>query len=155
MITQEVTAWNTAMKLIAEGLRPPIVHAATGVSRNRLRSLYQALHGKPAAQGRVPEYAYNRIKTKNQVIEATAFYQIYHQHGGDQIFRALDHNLVIEVYQAYKAISSNRIDFTSAWYIARDLRENVLTPKRCRTCERMYLYDPRSDQMTRCPLCGA
>jgi hypothetical protein len=65
----------------------------------------------------------------------------------------LDPALVIEAYWEYKAFFSGSIAATTAWYIARDLRENVLTPRLCQTCGRKYLYDPRSDLMSRCPLC--
>jgi len=154
MIAQEISAWSTAMEMIKVGLRPPIVHAATGICRNRLRSAYRAVHGKPAVQGRVSEHAYNRLRTKSQVIEATTYYQIYYSLGGDRIFQVLDNHLFIEAYQKYKAIAPDSIDGTTAWYIARDLRENILTARRCQTCGRIYLYDPRSEQMTRCPSCA-
>lgn len=154
MIAQEVTAWNTAMEMTKEGLRPPIVHAATGLCRNRLRSLYRAVHGKGAVQGRVSEYAYNRLKTKNQVIEATIYYQIYYGLGGKEIFRILDPVLFLKAYKAYKGYSPDCIDVTTAWFVARDLRENLLTPRRCQVCGREYLYVPRSEQMSRCPLCA-
>ncbi|MBW1987543.1 MAG: hypothetical protein JRI50_10045 [Deltaproteobacteria bacterium] len=154
MLAQNVSAWNTAMKMIREGLRPPIVHAATGLCRNRLRSLYRAMHGKPASQGRISEYAHNRLKTRSQVIEGTAFYQTYYRLGGEKIFRTLDHNLVIDAYRAYKAIAPKGIDATTAWYIARDLREKILAPRRCQTCGGTYLHDPRSELMSCCPICG-
>jgi hypothetical protein len=153
MIAQELTNLNTAMKMIKAGLRPSLVHAATGLSKKRLRSMYRSEHGKAGVQGRVSEYACNRLKTRNQVIEATAFYQFYCVNG-DSIFRVLDFEMVDEAYQTYMAVSPGPIDFTTAWYIARDLRENVLTPRRCQACRRTYLHDPRSDQMLRCPLCA-
>ncbi len=152
MIAQELTTWNTARKMIKAGLRPPIVHAATGLCKKRLRSMYRSEHGEAAVQGRVSENACNRLKTKKQVIEATIFYQFYCLQG-QQIFRVLDFDLVDEAYQTYMAVSPGPIDFTTVWFIARDLRENVLTPQRCKTCGRIYLHDPRSDQMIWCPLC--
>lgn len=155
MTTQEVTAWATARKLIAIGLRPPVVHAVTGLCRNRLRRMYLAQHGKPAVQGRVSERAHNRLKNKYQVIEGVAFFQIYHRLGGDRIFRsALDPNLFLKAYNEYGCYSPNRLDAMSAWKIAQDLRENLLAPRRCPGCGRDYLYDPKSDLMTRCPLCS-
>jgi len=154
MTAQEVLAWNTAKVMIEEGLRPPIVHAATGLCRNRLRSLYRQLHGKSAVQGRTSEFAFNRLKTREQVRESAVFLQFYHDLGGDQIFEVLDHDLVMEAYRTYKDASPNHIDGTTAWYIARDLRESVLKTHRCRNCGRMFLYEPRSDYMIRCPICG-
>jgi hypothetical protein len=127
MIAQEVNAWNTAMEMIKEGLRPPVVHAATGLYLNRLRSLYRALHRKAPVQGRVSEYAYNRLKNRSQVIEGTVYYQVYHRLGGAEVFRVLDPALVITAYRPYKVSSADSINVTTAWYIARDLRENPIS----------------------------
>lgn len=154
MIVQEVTAWNTAMRLIEKGLRPPIVHATTGLCRNRLRRLYKAVHGRSASQGRVSEYAYSRLKTRNQVIEGTGFYHVYHRLVGNRIFKVLDPDMFLDAYEEYETISSASIGVETAWLIARDLRENGLTPRNCQGCGREYLYDHRSDQMIQCPLCA-
>lgn len=161
MTTQEVTAWNMARKMITKGLRPPIVHAATGLCRNRLRNLYQVIHGKPALQGRVSEHAYNRIKTRSQVIEGMAFYQVYHRLGGETIFQMLDINLFLKAYEEYECYSSNCIDAMTAFCIARDLQErrpdlkgDVLVSRGCPECGREYLFDARSELMSRCPLCA-
>ena len=155
MTTQEVSAWNTARRMIAHGLRPPIVHAVTGLCPNRLRQMFAAIHGRSAKQGRVPRYAYSMLKTRHQVMEAAAYYQIYHRLGGDQIFRqALSPDLVLTAYETYQLYSTKGIDASSAWAVAQDLRENSLEPKTCRKCGWKYLYDWRSDLMSRCPLCG-
>lgn len=156
MTPQEVLAWNTAKVMIEEDIRPPIVHAATGLCRTRLRSLYREMHGKPAVQGRVSEFAFNRLKTREQVRESAIFLIFYHNLGGDQIFEILDHDLVMEAFKNYKYASphSHFIDATTAWYIARDLREMTLQTQRCKSCKGMYLYEPRSDYMIRCPICG-
>lgn len=154
MIAQEVNVWNMAMQMIEIGLRPPIVHATTGLCKNRLRRIYKEMHGKSASQGRVSEYAYSRLKTRNQVIESTGFYHIYYRLGGDRILRVLDGNLFLKAYREYEiSFSPACIDAQTAWYIARDLRENVLEPRCCPECSRGYLYDARSDLMVRCPLC--
>jgi hypothetical protein len=160
MTTQEVAAWTTAKMLIAKGLRPPVVHAATGLCRNRLRNMYFAIHGRSALQGRVSEHAHNRIKTRSQVIEGITFYQVYYRLGGEMIFRMLDLNLFLEAYEKYECYSPNCLDAMTAFCIARDLLErqpdlqgNVLVPRRCPECGREYLYDARSDLMSRCPLC--
>jgi hypothetical protein len=155
MTTQEVTAWTTAKKMIAKGLRPPVVHAATGLCRNRLRNLYRARHGKSALQGRIAEHANNRLKSRQQVIEGLAFFQVYHRLGGDRIFQAeLDPKLFLKAHDEYECYSPHCLDAQTAWAIAQDLREGMLKPRRCRDCGRMYLYDPRSDLMGGCPLCS-
>jgi predicted Zn-ribbon and HTH transcriptional regulator len=152
VIAREISALNVAMEMIKEGLRPPIVHAATGLCRNRIRELFRSIHGRPAPQGRVSEHAFSRLKTRGQIIEGTTFYQVYHRQCGDRIFQILDPKLFIEAYRVYKAVS-RCLDVTTAWYIARDLKENTLTPRKCKNCGRTYLYDHRSDRMIRCPLC--
>lgn len=154
MTPEDVSSWATAQVMIGYGIRPPIVHAATGLCRNRLRNLYREIHGKSAVQGRVSEFAYHRLKTKEQVRESAVFLQFYHNMGGDVIFKALDHNLVMEAYKEYLDNSKNPIDASTAWYIGRDLREGVLKTRRCKVHKIMYLYEPRSDHMLGCPLCG-
>ncbi len=153
MIAQEVNACNTAMEMIKVGLRTEIVHAATGLCRNRLRRMYQEIHGKPAVQGLVSKYAYSRLKSRMQVIEGTGFYHIYYNLAGERIFQGVDPVLFIRAYQTYKGFSRCSLDGNTAWLIARDLRENVrengLTPRRCQACGREYLYTPRSDLMNR------
>lgn len=153
MIAREISEMNLAVEMIKEGMRPPIVHAATGICRNRIRQLYRSINGKPAPQGRVAEHAFSRLNSKKKVIEGATFYQVYHNHCGDRIFRILDPKLFLEAYRVYKAVSRS-VDITTAWCIARDLREKVLTPRQCRACGRTYLYDRRSDRMVRCPRCN-
>jgi Flagellar transcriptional activator (FlhC) len=154
VIAQEISVWNTAKEMIRIGLRPPIVHVATGLCRNRLRNFYRVVHGRPAVQGRVSEFAYNRLKTKSQVVEAMMYCQLYYDLSGDRAFRVIDNNLFVEAYWKYKATSPDGLDGTTAWYITRDLRERQLEIRRCRACGREYLFDPRSDLMSRCPLCA-
>lgn len=153
MIAQEVSAWNTAMRMIQSGLRPPIVHATTGLCPTRLRNLYKEIYGKSGPQGRVSEYAYSRLKTRTQVIEGTGFFHIYYRLGGNRIFQVLDPDMFLDAYEEYETISSASIGVETAWLIARDLRENILVLRWCQDCGREYLYDHRSDLMVRCSLC--
>lgn len=154
MTAQEASAWKTAFKMVRIGLPPPIVHAATGLCRNRLRDLYRYVHGKSAPQGRMSEYAYRRLRTKDQRIEGLTFFKTYYSLGGDRIFQTLDHDLTVDAYLAYRDVAVQEIDSITAWYIARDLRGGVLSLKLCKTCGEKYLYDPRSEMMVKCPACG-
>ncbi len=151
---EEVAAWETALKMIKEGIRPPIVHVATGLSKIKLRLVYQQVHGIPPAKGPVRRYAYRCFTKAWQVLEATAYFKVYRTMGGDCIWRILNSNLVIDAYITYKQTAAVRIiDATTAWYVARDVREALIQIKNCPYCGQEILYDFRSDYMRRCYHC--
>ena len=153
-MVDEVSALNTAIKMIQEGMRPPVVHAATGLAKEKLRQMYREIHGKPAIRGRVPESAHRRCKSLVEVMDATIFFNIYRDLAGNALFRVLDSNLVIDAFRLYKdSVAVRGIDATTAWYLARDLREKTIAIRRCLICNNEYLYDVRSDFMQNCLLC--
>ena len=153
-MVDEVSALNTAVKMIQEGIRPPVVYAATGLAKQKLRQMYQEIHGKPAIRGRVPETAHRRLKSFMAVMDATLFFRIYKDLAGHKLFRVMDSNLMIDAYRLYKeSVAVHRIDATTAWFLARDLGEKTIEIRRCRLCNNEYLYDKRSDYMQTCLLC--
>lgn len=154
-MVEEVAAWETALKMIEEGIRPPVVHVATGLSKTKLRLAYREFHGITPVKGPVRKYAYRCFKKVWQVVQASAFVKIYRHMGGDGIWRILDSNLVIDAYRVYKKtmVVTRAIDATTAWYVARDIREQLIQIRQCRHCRQEFLYDPRSDIMRRCYYC--
>jgi len=153
-VVDEMSSWSVAAKLIKAGMRPPVVHAATGLPLKKLRRMYQQYNGESPTKGRVQEAAYRCLHKAWQALEATAYLLVYRNTGGARIWQVLDTNLVLEAFRIYEGIASPRfIDVTKAWYLARDLRERTVEFRRCQRCGKEYLYDQRSAIIQRCLRC--
>lgn len=157
VVDAELNAWATALKMIQAGVRPPVVHLATGLAKTKLRELYQEVHGRPAPRGRVPENAYRLITSVAEAMEALAFGNVYRYLAGPQpkeLNQKLDSSLVLDAYQVYREkVAVKPLDVTTAWYLARDIRNGTIVFRKCRQCHTEYLYDLRSPFLRCCLLC--
>lgn len=156
-IEKQLNAWATAIKMVRAGVRPPIVHLATGIPKNKLRALFRECHGYPPPRGRVPDSAASQITSRAMALEAMVFVKIYRNfngHKSNNSGQTLDSSLVVDAYQTYAAIAGQAaLDLSLAWYLVRDIRTGALKVRRCRRCHTEYLHDPRSPYLDRCPLC--
>lgn len=156
MVDQELNAWATALKMIKAGVRPPVVHLATGLPQGRLRELYYHVHGRSAPRGRVPNTAAKQIRNVYEAIEAMLFARLYLNMAGDAgAFNGhMDSSLVIDAYHVYvKTLAGNALDVTLAWYLARDIRDGAIKIRTCLKCKAEYLYEPSSPFLRACHLC--
>lgn len=157
MVDEELNAWATAIKMIKAGVRPPVVHLATGLPKARLRDLYKQTHGVPAPRGKVPGSAARQIKSVHEAMEAMLFARLYlnmlaASQSSDN--GQLDSSLVIDAHNIYaRTVAGVPLDVTLAWYLARDLRDGVIQVKRCKKCHTEYLYEPDSPYLRTCYLC--
>jgi len=155
-VDQELNAWATAIKMIKAGVRPPVVHLATGLPQARLRELYQQVHGRPAPRGRVPLTAARQIKSVTEAMEAMLFARLYLNMAGDAgAFNGhMDSSLVIDAYHLYvRTLAGQALDVTLAWYLARDIRDGAIKVRACPKCKAEYLYEPDSPFLRTCHLC--
>lgn len=157
MVDSELNAWTTAYKMIRAGVRPPVVHLATGLAKPKLRELYQEIHGRPATRGRVPENAYRLINSKAEAMEALVFAVMYREQAGlhsSTLNQKLNSGLVLDAYEDYRGkVALAPLSLTAAWYVARDIRNGQIVFRTCRKCHLEYLYEPRSAFMRACLLC--
>lgn len=158
MVDEELNAWATAIKMIKAGVRPPVVHLATGLPKSRLRDLYKQTHGVPAPRGKVPASAARQIKSLHEAMEAMVFARLYLNMAGEMKQadhgQQMDSSLVVDAYQIYaRTLACQPLDVTLAWYLARDLRDGALQVRRCQNCHTEYLYDADSPYLRTCYLC--
>ena len=158
MVEAELNAWATAIKMIKAGVRPPVVHLATGLPKCRLRDLYKQTHGVPAPRGKVPASAARQIKSVNEAMEAMLFARLYLNMAGkvqpSDNGQQIDSCLVIDAHQIYAGtLAGKPVDVTLAWYLARDIRDGAIQVKRCQNCHTEFLYEPDSPYLRTCYLC--
>ncbi len=155
-LADDLNAWAAAVRMLKAGMRPPVVHLATGLPKSRLRNLYQEIHGQSAPRGRVPENAARQIKNMAQAIEAMLFVRVYLNTAMDRLAseNGLDSNLVMDAYRIYaRTVAGDTLDVSLAWFLARDLRDGVIQIRRCQQCNSEYLHEPQSPFLRTCPLC--
>ena len=144
-----------AVSLLRRKARVSIVHHETGVSRAKLRTLHRELHGRSAPSGQIPMIGGATIQTRAQQIHAGLFAALYARYGGPSATRQLDIHAVISAHDLYRAMvpPEPKVDFNTAWVIARDLRVGTSELRTCRACEAPYLFASASRLAPTCPLC--
>jgi len=155
-VVEELNVWALAIKMIRAGVRPPVVHLATGLPKTRLRELYRQVHGCPAPRGKIPGNAARQIKSVYEAMEAMVFVRLYLDMAGDALAAGdqLDSSLVIDAYHVYvRTVAGQALDVTLAWYLARDIRDGTLKIRKCPQCQAEYLYEMDSPYLRTCHLC--
>jgi flagellar transcriptional activator FlhC len=146
-----------ATKMIERGARPPIVSATVGISKETVRALWRDITGKRPPQGLCPYNCLTKLATHNAATHGNLFFLVYARRG-DEVMRTADPEEIIAAYDSYEqnmveAGHKAEIDFTTAWYIARDLRSLFLEVRYCRTCRLHYIYHADTPTLSDCPYC--
>ena len=124
-----------ALELLRNGYRTRIIQAATGLFAGAIRKLCWGIRGKPATPGLLPEASSVTISW-GRCADAALFAGIYHEVGGDSIYRNVDLYLVLDAHSIYQIVREQIdqmptcqrderpkiLDINHAWVIARDLR---------------------------------
>lgn len=157
MKRKKQTNWIIAEAMIQRGARPPIVTSTVDISRENVRSLWHDIHGTKPPQGLCPFNCLSKIQTHTAVMHANIFYLVYARRG-QEVMRTADPEHIIAAYDSYfdtitRSDDKPALEFSTAWYIARDLRTLLLEVKYCRQCRLHYLYHPEVSVMQQCPYC--
>jgi flagellar transcriptional activator FlhC len=160
----------SAVELLRNGYRTRIVQAATGLPAGAIRKLCSSVLGKPATPGQLPEASSVTISW-GRCADAALFAGIYHEIGGESIYRNVDPYLVLHAHSIYQIVreqidrmptrrSDERpkiLDINHAWVIARDLRAKTAVLAVCSNlgCRYHNLLVVGSHKQLACALCLA
>ncbi|BAU49598.1 transcriptional activator [Sulfurifustis variabilis] len=159
-----------ALELLRNGYRTRIVQAATGLPAGAIRKLCSDVLGKPATPGQLPE-ASSVTTSWGRYADAALFAGIYHEIGGDDIYRYVDPYLVLHAHSIYQIVREQMdrmptrrgderptvMDINHAWVIARDLRAKTAVLAVCSnlSCRYHNLLVVGSHKQLACALCHA
>lgn len=155
----KIGEWQLAEQMLARGARPPIVTASLELPKEQVRDLYHSIHGVRPPNGLLPNNSISLLKTFRHILQANIFFLAYLRRGGDAIYRTANTSTIIDSYDSFTRLvedaqESLEIDFTTAWYIARDLRTKTLEYRTCRKCRVSYLYSVELTGTHSCPYCA-
>ena len=155
-IIQEMESWEIAREMIRRGVRPPTVHAATNLSRDSLRDMWQTEHNTRPPCGQLKDSSLTCIRRLRQSAHATFFFRCYSSYAGEEMYSTVDNSKVLKAHDLYLKLLGDKepvIDFTLAWLIARDIRIKTLQRKYCPTCQMDHLYSVENKMLHNCPFC--
>lgn len=145
-------------RLIAEGLRPPLIHAVLPLPEALIRKMWQAHHGRRAPGGQLPMTTVNLLRGPLGAAHGALYASCYLAYAGASGHRSLSDNVeaLIKGLDLYRSLSPRPvITMETAWYIARDLRNihfATLRYRLCSRCQAPYLIADRNPLIT-CPFC--
>ena len=150
-----------AIKLIVFGVRTSIVQLHTGISAPILRALYREINdGEAPVSGQMAE-SDGVVSTRQDVIEASLFLNLYVHVGTDTVFRTINIDALIRAYGLFLEFRAEaglvavpKIGPTEAWILVRDLRIRDLSLRSCE-CGCTYAVVHKHRLLPRCPACGA
>lgn len=159
-----------AVELLRNGYRTRIIQAETGLTAGAIRKLCWGILGKPATPGLLPEASSVTISW-GRCADAALFAGIYHEVGGDSIYRNVDLYLVLDAHSIYQIVREQIdqmptcqrderpkiLDINHAWVIARDLRARTAVLAVCSdlSCRYHNLLVVGSHKKLACALCQA
>lgn len=158
-VAQKVTemgVWNLAEQMIVRGARPPLVISSTNLPREAIRDMYQSIHGKRPPSGLLPDSSISLLRRTKQVAQASIFFHCYKKIAEGDIFSTMSAQDVLRAHDFYIRITDGHkdaLDFSFAWFIARDIRSRIIEAKFCSTCQVDHLYSVRNHLTHQCPFC--
>ncbi|AJF08179.1 FlhC family transcriptional regulator [Geoalkalibacter subterraneus] len=156
-IVKDISVWQVAEQMIVRGARPPIVIASTNLPRDAVRDMYYSIHGKRPPSGLLPDSSLNVIKKVIHASQATIFYHCYRKVAEADIFKTSPARDVLRGFDFYQKVCgagcTESIDFSVAWFIARDLRTRNIETKYCPKCGMDYLFSLTNSLLHSCPFC--
>lgn len=146
-----------AEEMIKRGARPPIISATLDLSKDMVRGLWKDIHGVSPKKGMCPNNSVHKLKSRSVAVHANIFFLVYARRGKDVLSTAEPEN-IIRAFDAYcdslkYTHMTPLLDFTTAWYIARDLRSSILNVKNCRKCRVNFLFSVENPSLRSCPYC--
>lgn len=158
-VSTNISDWQIAEKMMQMGMRPPLVSATTRLPLTVLRNLWQSIHGKRPPSGLLPDNSLGLLRRYRHVVHGNLFFSIYFKMAGESIFKTANNATILAAYETYLEMVKQMemvplIELTAAWYIARDLRSQILEKHYCRKCKVPYLYSLQLDLTHHCPFCN-
>ncbi|WP_292574061.1 FlhC family transcriptional regulator [Methylomonas sp.] len=122
-----------AITLIQRQARIAVIVRETTIPRELIKATYKDILGRSGSSGPIKESIRGLTHNMKQYKEATLFAKIFRAIEAENIHGDI-HN-VIQAFDFFKiSLPSGSLDFTTAWLVARDLRNKKLQLRECGHC---------------------
>lgn len=149
-----VRRMHIASTLIAGGVRPVNVAAATRLDRKYLSNMWREVQGFPA-RGQTPLYAHSMLKCNRDAKHAAVFVAVLRKYAepGD----LQDPAFFLYCYRIFSQITTiKRLSMEQSFYVWRDFQKGYLRMQHCTRCKGQYLYSDHHDApdtLRNCQIC--
>jgi flagellar transcriptional activator FlhC len=144
---------SLALDLIRRKARIALIQEVAGISRPVLRDTYRELHGRPSSSGRLKESTQGLTRNRKSYKEVTVFAVCYQ--ASQFVNQETDVRKVIRAFDVFKKLCpSSQLDFSGAWTVFQELRDQKIELTKCSRCGSSALLNARSDGTERCGVCN-
>lgn len=158
-IPDAIVKLDLALRLIRNGVRPPIASRLTALPNQVVRKLWESHFHTPAPRGQFPPDS-TRILSRTGIAEEGALWlAIYRRicyYYSVRITSRVHATALLDAYRTLRIVLSQQVRLTlqQTYFIARDLVTGTLETRYCTTCRAHYLYHLPSTLIS-CPFCAA
>jgi hypothetical protein len=141
-----------AIELLRRNARISIVHKVTGISRRILTDTYFQLHGRIASSGAMKQSTQAITRNLTAFKEAIFFVVCYQT--TESLVNEAETQKIIVAFDMFKKLAPySKLDFSGAWVIADEFRQQKITLIRCTRCQAAILLNARLDPVHYCMYC--
>jgi hypothetical protein len=145
--------YQLAITLIQRQARIAVIVRETTIPRELIKATYKEILGRSGSPGPIKESIRGLTHNVKRYKEATLFAKIYRSIEAENALGGIDN--VIQAFDFFKvSLPCGSLDFTTAWLIARDLRNKQLQMAQCHRCYSPVLIILGSEKsLKRCCVC--
>lgn len=145
--------YELAVELIQRQARIAVILRETAIPKDLIKATYKELLGRPGNPGPIKESIRGLTHNRRRYKEATLFAKIFRSIETENIQGGIDN--VIQAFDFFKiSLPSGDLDFTTAWLVARDLRNKQLQIFSCHQCSSPVLIIVGGEKsLERCCVC--
>lgn len=145
--------YQLAINLIQRQARIAVIVRETTIPRELIKATYREILGRSGSPGPIKESIRGLTHKVKRYKEATLFAKIFRSIETENIHGGIEN--VIQAFDFFKiSLPSGSLDFTTAWLVARDLRNKKLLMTECRQCHSAVLIILGSEKsLERCCVC--
>ncbi|QPK64124.1 hypothetical protein IVG45_03890 [Methylomonas sp. LL1] len=145
--------YELTVQLIQRQARIAVIIRETAVPKDLIKAAYKELLGRPGNPGPIKESIRGLTHNVKRYKEATLFAKLFRSIETENIQGGIDN--VIQAFDFFKmSLPDSSLDFTTAWLVARDLRNKQLRLITCHQCCSPVLIIVGSEKsLERCCVC--
>lgn len=145
--------YELAVGLIQRQARIAVIIRETAISKDVIKATYKELLGRPGSPGPIKESIRGLTHNVRCYKEATLFGKLFRSIETENVQGGIDN--VIQAFDFFKiSLPNSSLDFTTAWLVARDLRNKQLRLISCHQCSSPVLIIVGSEKsLERCCVC--
>lgn len=145
--------YELTVQLIQRQARIAVIIRETTVPKDLIKATYKELLGRSGSPGPIKESIRGLTHNVRRYKEATLFAKLFQSIETENVQGGIDN--VIQAFDFFKiSLPNSSLDFTTAWLVARDLRNNQLRLISCHQCSSPVLIIVGSEKsLERCCVC--